>query len=388
MGGSIPTRLAGVDLNRERHVSAFFAGPDDAYAVLLPFIAEGVAQGERAVHIVDPVTREDHLARLAGFGIDVPQALESGQLEVRSWEDTYLRGGRFDKRSMISLIVETLREGRARGFHTTRLIANMEWALLNVPGTSDVATYEASLDMVLRRLPDAVICAYDRDRFGGPLVVDILAAHPLVLMGATLRWTRSARSHAPPRERILMAASELFYREGIRAVGVDTIIAAAGVAKATFYRHFPHKDDLVVDWLRSPESRWFDRVRSAATSRARTPAEAIPLLFEALAEWLDSGGFRGSAFINTVVEIPDSAHPARAVVRDYMLEIDASLRNMLEAAGYLEVDRLVPQLLTLLGGATIRSMAAEHRQPALDARDMAVELLRDARAAPASPDEP
>src|ERR1700694_4431274 len=80
---------------------------------------------------------------------------------------------------------------------------------------------------------------------------------------------------APPRDRILAAASALFARNGIRAVGVDAIIAAAGVAKASFYRHFRSKDDLVVAWLRDGRARWLDRVRAESARRATSASDEL-----------------------------------------------------------------------------------------------------------------
>ena len=125
--------LAGAPLERSRHVCAFFHTADEAYGILLPFIHEGLEQGERAFHIVDPAQRLGHLERLARAGIDAAAALRSGQLEVRAWEDAYLRGRRFDQEAMLALIEEILDSGKPHGFALTRLVAQMEWALQDLP---------------------------------------------------------------------------------------------------------------------------------------------------------------------------------------------------------------------------------------------------------------
>jgi hypothetical protein len=149
-------RLAGAVLDRKRHVCAFFNSKEEEYRVLLPFVREGFAAGHRAFHIVDPRHREAHLARLGAEGIDLAATQRSGQLEVRRWEDAYLRDGHFDQDRMLALIEEVLLDGKARGFTLTRLVANMEWALEDRPGVDDVVEYETRLNFVLPRYDDAV----------------------------------------------------------------------------------------------------------------------------------------------------------------------------------------------------------------------------------------
>src|SRR5207253_1898972 len=89
--------LAGGTLGKERHVCAFFHNGEEEYRTMLPFICEGFARGEKAIHIVDPRLRTEHLERLSGAGIDVQAALARGQLEVSAWSDTYLPNGTFDR---------------------------------------------------------------------------------------------------------------------------------------------------------------------------------------------------------------------------------------------------------------------------------------------------
>ena len=119
-------RLAGARLQRSRHVCAFFHSRDEEYRVLLPYIKDGIDRGEKAFHIVDPQRRQEHLRALEEAGIQVAEVDGSGQLEVRGWEEAYLRGGRFNQDAMLQLIEEVLRGGKAQGFSITRLVANME----------------------------------------------------------------------------------------------------------------------------------------------------------------------------------------------------------------------------------------------------------------------
>ena len=93
---SQPIRFAGSVLGAQRHVCAFFHGPDEEYRVLLPFVKEGFERGEKAFHIVDPNLRAEHRLRLASAGIDVETAEKSGQFELRNWADAYLHDGHFN----------------------------------------------------------------------------------------------------------------------------------------------------------------------------------------------------------------------------------------------------------------------------------------------------
>jgi MEDS: MEthanogen/methylotroph, DcmR Sensory domain len=152
-----PIRFAGAQLVRNRHVCAFFRDSDEEYGVMLPFIKDGFERGDRAFHIVDPVLRADHLRRLRSAGIDVEAEERRGALELRDWQDAYLREGHFDQDRMLALIEEILDQGPRKGFHLTRLVAHMEWALEDRPGVDDLVEYEARLNYVLPRYKDPVV---------------------------------------------------------------------------------------------------------------------------------------------------------------------------------------------------------------------------------------
>ena len=149
-------RLAGTALGRSRHVCAFFNTKDEEYRVLLPFIKEGVDQGDKAFHIIKADHHPAHRRRLEQASIAVDEAERKGQLEIRRWEDAYLREGHFDQDRMLALIEDVLQGGKAQGFPLTRLIANMEWALEDRPGVDDIVEYETRLNFVLPKYDDAV----------------------------------------------------------------------------------------------------------------------------------------------------------------------------------------------------------------------------------------
>jgi len=152
-----PIKFAGSILGEYRHICAFFHTPDEEYRVLLPFIKEGIEKKQKAFHIVDPLKRADHLERLRSAGIDTEKTQGSGQLEVKRWEDAYLRNGHFDQDAMLALIEEVLQSGPKQGFPLTRLVAHMEWALEDRPGVNDLVEYETRLNYVLPKYKDPVI---------------------------------------------------------------------------------------------------------------------------------------------------------------------------------------------------------------------------------------
>ncbi|MDP9483124.1 MAG: TetR/AcrR family transcriptional regulator, partial [Chloroflexota bacterium] len=167
----------------------------------------------------------------------------------------------------------------------------------------------------------------------------------------------------------------LFYERGIQTTGVEAIINAAGVAKATFYRHFPSKDDLVVAWLRDRPTRWFERVEAAVEALDAEPAEKIPLFFDGVADWLETEGFRGCPYLNTGAEITEPTHPARLIAREALKEVEDYLHDLVSAAGYREPRTLAAALQTLLAGSISLGVARRSRASVKTARDAAASLL-------------
>ena len=179
--------FAGGNLGGQRHICAFFNSIDEEHRVLRSFIKEGLDRGEKAFHVVDPELREKHLKLLAGAGINVPRAIDTGQLEVRRWQDAYLRGDHFDQNAMLALIEEVLQSADTDGYPLTRLLAHMEWALLDKPGVDNLVEYEARLNYVLPKYNDPVICTYDLSKFSASVTMDILRTHPVVIIGGILQ---------------------------------------------------------------------------------------------------------------------------------------------------------------------------------------------------------
>src|SRR5262245_3524349 len=122
-----PIRFAGSQLSEPRHVCAFFHNVDEEYRALLPFITDGFECGDKAVHVLRPHQRGDHLQRLAAVGIDSTAAEQRGQLELRNSAETYLRDGRFDQDRMLE-VFEQLASGNVKGgFPLSRIVCQMDW---------------------------------------------------------------------------------------------------------------------------------------------------------------------------------------------------------------------------------------------------------------------
>ena len=182
-----PISLAGSRLGEARHVCAFFNSEDEEYRVLLPFIKEGFECGDKAVHVVNPGQHHDHLQRLASVGIDTAASQQSGQFELRTNTETYLRDGRFDQDRMLQ-VFEQLASGNAKGgFLLSRIVCHMEWATEGRSHVDDLIEFESRVNDVWRRHDDAIICTYHLAKFGGDTVIDIMRTHPMIIIGGILQ---------------------------------------------------------------------------------------------------------------------------------------------------------------------------------------------------------
>jgi AcrR family transcriptional regulator len=154
---------------------------------------------------------------------------------------------------------------------------------------------------------------------------------------------------SPARDRILDTAFRLFYARGIKAVGVDLIIAESGVAKATFYKHFPAKDDLVVAYLDRVDEIWTGQLHAAAEAAGPEPAAQLVGLFDALSSACRRDGYRGCAFINAAAEsVPGTPVHDRTVA--HKQAVLAWVRGLADRAGARDPDALARALTLLLDG--------------------------------------
>ena len=180
------------------------------------------------------------------------------------------------------------------------------------------------------------------------------------------------------RERILDTAYELFSRHGIRAVGVDEVIQRAGVAKATLYRHFPSKDELVLAFLRRREQVWtIDWVEAEAKRRGSTPEEQLLAIFDAFDGWFRRDDFEACSFINVLLEM-GPAHPASAASIQHLENIRSIVRRLAEEAGLRDPDSFARSWHILMKGSIV-SAAEGDSEAAQRAKSMARCLIDEHR---------
>jgi AcrR family transcriptional regulator len=159
---------------------------------------------------------------------------------------------------------------------------------------------------------------------------------------------------SPARRRVLDTATALFYAEGVHAVGIDRIIAAARVAKATFYHHFPAKDDLVRAYL-AEQYAGQRRAMAALRDAADPPHDTLLKVFDFLGDIASGSGFRGCPFINAAAEYPDRTHPVRKVVAEHRRWTRTLFRDLLAAAGHPHPDQAATILMMIRDGIVIGS---------------------------------
>jgi AcrR family transcriptional regulator len=168
------------------------------------------------------------------------------------------------------------------------------------------------------------------------------------------------------RERVSRAAYELFSREGVRAVGVDAVIARAGTAKMTLYRNFPSKDDLIIEFLRRREQLWtHDWLEAESTRRGQTPPEQLLAIFDVFSEWFIQPDFEGCSFLTTMVEINDREHPVHQAAVEHLANIRGYIERLAAEAGISDVDSFARKWHILMKGAI---MAAHEGDTAAAAR--------------------
>lgn len=139
-------------------------------------------------------------------------------------------------------------------------------------------------------------------------------------------------SDKPIRERILLTAHDLFYRDGIRATGIDKVIAESAVSKVTFYRYFPSKNQLVLAFLEYRHRRWINWFETALLEHGAVAGGGLSPIVSAMGDWFDNPVFRGCAFINIAAELADSFPEALAICQSHKLDMQAIIAALLPDA--------------------------------------------------------
>jgi len=185
----------------------------------------------------------------------------------------------------------------------------------------------------------------------------------------TTNPARASGRGSAMRERIIEAAAELFYAQGLRAVSAEKIIAQVGITKVTFYRHFPTKDDLIVAYLER-RAAW---ERSAVVAARRAARDEVPAVFDIVAEAIGAEscgpGFRGCPFINAAAEYPDPGHPVRRVVANHRRWFKDTLVELLEQIDVPNAGRVADELVMLRDGAMVTGYLGDPNTVAIALHD-------------------
>lgn len=187
-----------------------------------------------------------------------------------------------------------------------------------------------------------------------------------------MRTANTSISQQPSaRERILLTASDLFYREGIRATGIDRIIAASGVTKVTFYRHFPSKNDLIREFLEYRHQRWMLWFIDALQRHGG----GIKALVPSLGEWFNDESFRGCAFINSVGELGSVLPEVIEITRCHKLEMASVIEKLLSPSRRRKQNAQAISLA--VDGAIIRAQFEQTPEAALSSLGMILKAMSD-----------
>jgi AcrR family transcriptional regulator len=183
------------------------------------------------------------------------------------------------------------------------------------------------------------------------------------------------KGQSSARQRLLETARELFYREGIRAIGVDTIVERSGVGKATLYRHFPTKDDLIAAYIEQEDRahlQWFDDIIAATD---RSPKERLLTWFEACEQRIQEPGFRGCPFLNAMAEIAETEHLAYQQAVRHERALRDRLAQLSRQAGACDPEQLADQLLLIVNGALASASLFGEVSPAHQLKTIAAHLI-------------
>ena len=187
-------------------------------------------------------------------------------------------------------------------------------------------------------------------------------------------------SSSPKRDHLMATAWRLFYRDGYRAVGIDTILAEAGVAKMTLYNHFSSKEELIIAVLEKRDCEFRASIMAKVESAEASPEQRLLAVFDWLEGWFGSEDFRGCAFIRALSEYPEPTHPIHQAAWRHKEAVLVALTELCTAAGAKNPAELANTLSLLIDGAIVAAHATRSTAPAVAARATAASLLKLASA--------
>ncbi|KWF20332.1 TetR/AcrR family transcriptional regulator [Burkholderia pseudomultivorans] len=195
------------------------------------------------------------------------------------------------------------------------------------------------------------------------------------------RRTRRPVAGATAHEHLLRAAEELFYKEGVRTVGVEAVVERAGVNKMSLYRQFSSKDELILAYLERMDACFFDRFDASVAKHPGQPKAQLIQYFVDLAERATQKDYRGCPFVNVAAEFPDATHPARERVARNKAQLMKRLFELCEGAGAREPQALADSLALVIEGIYAASQTYRHGETPIGTAPALVTMLVDAACA-------
>jgi AcrR family transcriptional regulator len=185
------------------------------------------------------------------------------------------------------------------------------------------------------------------------------------------------KKEVAPKDKVFQTASRLFYQNGYRAIGVDTIAAESGIGKMTLYRHYPSKDDLIVAYLKDSNELFWNNFEQI-TKNAPTPREKLLAFFQSLQEYVKNPKCYGCPFLNVSTEYPEADYPGHQIAREHKQSVRVRFRQLAREAGAKRPDDLADQLLLLMDGAYMASRMFGPKNPANHLAEAAQTLIDSA----------
>lgn len=198
MSARRPVTLCGCQLDEPGHVCAFFNSRSEEYDILAPFFDEGLSSDEEVISVVGADRYEDHCHQLEAHGIDVPKAMDDGLLHVIPADDWYMKGGAFGASRMYELVQGALADLQRKG-RRARGAGVMDWALNGGADRTELLEYESRANFLIEKYDATLLCVYDINEISGGMLMELLATHPYVIHGRTLRENPF---YVPPVQRL------------------------------------------------------------------------------------------------------------------------------------------------------------------------------------------
>jgi hypothetical protein len=199
-------KLIEAEIKPGEHLCFFYENKTEQFQIVIPFLIEGLARKEKCLYIADENTVEEVKAGLLMHGVDVDQNMKTGQFNVITARDSYLKPGRFILEDMISQLDSFVNQALNEGYSGARVAGETTWLIRNLSSLKDFQEYEKTLNEVFAKRPVKLLCQYNSKKFFGDVILGALKIHPRVLIGLDLytnvyyRRTRAEERRRKVRE--------------------------------------------------------------------------------------------------------------------------------------------------------------------------------------------